>query len=94
MAGGAVLEATTGIVSKTFGKKRSPRKAKKATAKRKSRKSATKRKPTTRRKKAITRKKTTRKSVGAGSAINKTTGRLKRGFKYAKGGRIVRTKKK
>lgn len=105
VAGGAVLEATTGLVSKTFKKARKPRKAKKSAAKKTTRrkttakktrkparKKATKRSTTKR--KTIRRKTTTKKSTPKSAAINRTTGRLKKGFKYSKGGRIVKTKKK
>lgn len=34
-----------------------------------------------------------KKSVSKASAINKKTGRLKKGFRYAKNGRIVKAKK-
>lgn len=93
VAGGAVLEAATGVVSKTFKKTRKPRKAKKAgTRKTKTRSSATRRKKSTKRK--STARKKTRKTTSKSSAINKSTGRLKKGFKYSKGGRIVKAKKK
>lgn len=78
VAGGAVLEATTGVVGKMFGrKKKSTGKAGKRTTK-----------------KAATKRKTSKKTTSSkGSAFNKTTGRLKKGYRYAKGGRVVKAKK-
>jgi hypothetical protein len=91
---GVAAEAVTGIGRKTIkaitgGKKKTTTKRKKATA--------TKRKTTTtRRKKAAPakRKSTAKKRTVSKKVGTKGKGKLKKGFKYAKGGRIVKAKGK
>lgn len=88
VAGGAILEASTGLISKTFKKAKKSTTSKPRKATKKASGKATKRKTTS--KKTAGKKRTTAKS----GALNKSTGRLKKGYKYAKGGRIVKAKSK